>query len=95
VSAAIVLFVVIPYSLLEGWHLVPHWDIFWGIYLLFPIIIAWSHAGIYMLLCVMVCELALVLLKPGVPRARIEAIAAVGVCTLLYLYNYLSLRFHL
>jgi D-alanyl-lipoteichoic acid acyltransferase DltB (MBOAT superfamily) len=90
-SAAIVLFIGIPYELLE--RRLPNWDIFNLIFLLFPIVIAWQHAGLYMLLCVTICGLALVLLNPGVRRARIEAIGMVGICAVLYIFMYLSMRF--
>jgi hypothetical protein len=93
-SAALIIFVAIPVGWLDRQHLLPGGSAFAIVIALFPIIAAWGRAGLYFVLVVTACELTLVVLKPGVRRARIEAIVAVGVCTLAYLYIYLSVRFN-
>jgi len=59
-----------------------------------PIIIAWSHAGIYMVLIVAASELALLILKPDIKRARFEAALATSLCTVAYLCVHLAIRFN-
>ena len=93
-SAALIIFVAIPIGWLDKQHLLPGSIAFAIVVALFPLIAAWGRIGLYFVFVVTACELALVLLKPGVRRARIEAIVAVGVCTFAYLYLYLSIRFH-
>jgi len=92
-SAVLVLF-LLPVSWLDRQHLLPGTIGMLFLVLLAPVIIAWYHAGFYFLLIVTGCELTLVSLKPEVKRARVEAMAAVGVCALAFLILYLSLRFN-
>ncbi|HKM49220.1 MAG TPA: hypothetical protein VJX69_16640 [Terriglobales bacterium] len=92
-SAVLVLFAV-PVGWLDRQHLLPGTIGMLLVVLLAPVIIAWYHAGFYFLLTVTGCELALVSLKPEVKRARVEAMAAVGVCALAFLYLYLAARFN-
>src|SRR5579864_7154538 len=79
-SAAIVLLVVMPFVLLEHWHSLPNWQGLMLIYLLFPVVIAWNHAGTAFVLIVAVCELTRFRFNPAVPRMRIEAVVKVSVC---------------
>jgi hypothetical protein len=52
-SAGIVVFIAIPIDLAEKVHALPHWSIFLVlVFAIAPIIVAWSHAGIYILLIV-------------------------------------------
>ena len=92
-SAVLVLF-ALPVRWLDRQHLLPGTIGMLFVVLLAPVIIAWYHAGFYFVLIVTGCELALVSLKPEVQRARLEAVAAVGVCVLAFLYLYLSKRFN-
>lgn len=86
VSAALIVFIVMPYALLEHWHLLPDWQGLVFIYLLFPLIIAWIHAGFIFLVIVVVCELLLVDFKSAARRTKIEAAAKISVCLLAYLF---------
>ena len=93
-SAVLVLFAV-PVSWLDRQHLLPGMSGTLLVVLLAPVIIAWYHAGFYFVLIVTGCEMTLVSLKPDVRKARVvEAMAAVGVCALAFLYLYLSGRFN-
>ena len=91
-SAILVLF-ALPFRWLDRQHLLPGMSGMLFV-LLAPVIIAWYHAGFYFVLIVTLCELTLVCLKPEVRRARVKAMAAVGVCALAFLYLYLSTRFN-
>jgi hypothetical protein len=94
-SAGIVVFIAIPIDLAERVHALPHWSIFLVlVFAIAPIIVAWSHAGIYILLIVTASELALLILKPGIRRAKIEAALATGLCTVAYLFVYLANHFN-
>jgi len=93
-SASLVMFVALPLRLLDKGHLLPGWVGFVALVLMFPIVAAWDNAGLYFLLITVSCELVLVLLKPSVRRARIQAIAAISICALTYLFLYLSVRFN-
>jgi len=84
-SGGLIVFVVLPYDLLGRWHLLPHWDVFALIYLMFPILLAWNHAGGYIVAVVLGCESILVVLQSGNRRAKVEGAAAVGLCVLAYL----------
>jgi len=84
-SAAIILFVVMPYVLLEHWQLLPNWQGLMFIYMLFPIVIAWNHAGIAFVLIVGVCELILLRFDRATLRAKLEAAVKVSVCVLAQL----------
>jgi len=86
VSAALIIFIVMPYVLLEHWHLLPDWQGLQFIYLLFPLIIAWIHAGFVFLVIVVACELLLVDFKSAARRTKIEAAAKISVCLLAYLF---------
>jgi len=58
-----IIFVVIPYAVMDRWHMLPDWGVLRFIYLLFPIILAWQHAGFYIVLMVIFCELIIILLQ--------------------------------
>jgi len=93
-SSAVLVLSALPISWLDRQHLLPGQSGMLFALLLAPAIIAWDHAGFPLLLFVTVCELTLVLWKPEVRRARIEAMAAVGVCALAFTYIYLAKRFN-
>jgi len=94
-SAAIVVFVAIPYALLDRWHLLPNWSIFWIFFIFIPFIVARDRAGFYLLLTVVVCEQSLVSLKPRVRKTTIMAFGSVAPCTLTYLWIYVAHRFNI
>jgi len=85
-SAAIILLVVMPFVFLEHWRLLPDWQGFMLIYLLFPVVIAWNHAGIAFVSIVVVCELILFRFDHAARRRRLEAVAKVSVCVLALLF---------
>ena len=95
VSAALIVFIVMPYVLLEHWHLLPGWQGLAFIYLLFPLIIVWIHAGFIFLVIVVVCELLLVDFKSAARRTKIEAAAKISVCLLAYLFITIGNRLNL
>jgi hypothetical protein len=85
-SAAIILLVVMPFAFLQHWHLLPNWQGLMFIYLLFPVVIAWNHAGIAFVLIVVVCELILLRFDHTTQRMRLEAVVKVSVCALALLF---------
>jgi len=93
-GSAVLVLLAVPISWLDRQHLLPGMSGLFFLVLLAPVIIAWNHVGFYFLLVVTGCELTCVSLKPGVRRARIEAVAAVGVCAVAYLFLYLSGRYN-
>ena len=94
-SAGVVVFVAIPIDLAERMHILPNWSIFVVlVFAIAPILVAWSHAGIYMVVIVAASELALLILKPGIRRAQIEAVLVTGLCTVAYLCVHLASRFN-
>lgn len=93
-SAGLIVFVVFPYVLLEHWHMLPNWEAMNFIFILFPIVIAWMHAGLYMTLIVAACETIVLKLSPSARRARIEASAKIVICGLVYVLLYLGNRFN-
>jgi hypothetical protein len=93
-GSAVLVLSALPVSWLDRHHLLPGMSGALFVALLAPAIIAWDHAGFYFLVIVTGCELTLVSCKPKVRRTRIEAMAAVGVCALAYLFLYLSIRFN-
>jgi hypothetical protein len=94
-SAGILVFVAVPIDLADRVHVLPHWSIFVVlVFAIAPIIVAWGHAGIYMVLIVTASELALLILKPDSKRARTEAALATSVCIVAYLCVYLANRFN-
>jgi len=86
VSAALIVFIVMPYVLLEHWHLLPGWQGLQLIYVLFPLIIAWMHAGFIFIVIVVACELLLVDFKSATRSTKIEAAAKISACLLAYLF---------
>ena len=95
VSAGIVVFIAIPVDLAGRVHVLPHWSIFLVlVFAIAPIIIALSHAGIYIVLIVTASELGLLILNPGIRRAKIEAGLATGLCTVAYLCVHLANHFN-
>lgn len=94
-SAGIVVFIFIPVALADRGHVLPHSDIVLVlVFAIAPIIIAWSHAGIYIVLIVTASELGLLILNPGIRRAKIEAGLATGLCTVAYLCIHLASHFN-
>ena len=85
-SAGIILLVVMPFVFLEHWHLLPNWQGLMLIYLLFPVVIAWNHAGIAFVLIVVGCELILFRFDHAARRAKLEAMIKVSVCVLALLF---------
>jgi hypothetical protein len=58
-SAGVIVFVAIPFDLLDSGHLLPNWSVFTVLlFTLAPNIIAWGHAGIYIALIVVVVKFA-------------------------------------
>jgi hypothetical protein len=80
---------------MERWHLLPNWEGLNFIYLLAVILLAWAHAGGFLTLVVIVCEVALVQLQPGSRKAKIEAAVAIGLCTMTYLWLYIATRYNI
>ena len=74
--------------------MLPDWEAMNFIFILFPIVIAWIHAGLYMTLVVVACEAIIVKLNPFARNVRIEAIAKITVCVVVYLVLYLANRFN-
>jgi hypothetical protein len=95
-SAAIILFIVTPYDLLERWHALPNWNIFWLFFMFVPIVIAWGHAGAYLVLGVVACELAIFVLKPNLgSRGKKVAAGSVAICVVTYLWLYIGNRYNI
>lgn len=91
-SAGIIVFAAAPYVLLDRWHLLPAWANFWILFV--PIVVAWDHAGFYLVLTVTACELTLVLLKPELRKTKIVAACSAGLCIFAYLLLYVANRFN-
>ena len=85
-SATIILLVLMPYVFLEHWHLLPNWQGFMLIYLFFPVVVAWNHAGIVFVLTVAGCELILFRFNHAARRMRLEAVVKVSVSVLALLF---------
>jgi hypothetical protein len=94
VSAALIVCIVMPYVFLTHWHLLPSWEGFAVIYLLFPVVIAWNHAGIFFLLIIVVREVMVPKLKPAVRRTTIALVARISVCVLAQLFLTIGNRFN-
>ena len=94
-SAGIIMFVVLPYELMEHSHLLPDWEVLKFIYLLAAIVLAWAHVGGSFTIAVIVCEVAAVLLQPGSRRAKIKAGLAIGLCTMTYLWLCVAARYNI
>jgi hypothetical protein len=93
-GSAVLVLLAAPVSWLDRQHLLPGGSGMLVVVLLAPVIIAWYHAGFYFLVLVTGCELTLLSLRPEVRKTRIEAMAAVGVCALAYVFLHLSMRFN-
>lgn len=93
-GSAVLVLLAAPVSWLDRQHLLPGMSGALVVVLLAPVIIAWYHAGFYFLAIVTGCELILMSLRPKDRRTKIEAMAAVSVCALAYLFLYLSTRFN-
>lgn len=85
-SAAVIVFIDMPYVLLEHWHMLPDRLDSPLIYLTFPIVIAWMYAGFAILVCVVVCESFVVDLKTASRRTKIAAGTRIGLCLLAFLF---------
>ncbi len=94
-SAAVLLFIATPYSLLDRWHLLPNWGIFWIFFVFVPFIVVWDRAGFYLLLVVIVCQSLLVLLRPRSQKTQIIAVGSVVLCALTYVWIYVAHRFNI
>ena len=81
-TAAVIVFVDMPYVLLRRWHVLDSPIIF----LTFPIVIAWMYAGFAMLVGVVICESFIVDLKTASRRAKIAAGTRIGLCLLAFLF---------
>ncbi len=93
-ASAVLVLSAVPFGWLSRQHLLPDAIATLFLVLLAPIIIVWNHVKFYFLLIVTGCELALAFLQPGVRKARVEALAAVGICAAAYLFLYLSGRYN-
>jgi hypothetical protein len=89
-GSAVLVLSALPIHWLDRQHLLPGQSGMLFVVLLAPPIIAWDHAGFPLLLIVTGCELTLLSLEPQVRKARIEAMAVVGVCALAFIYISLS-----
>ena len=65
------------------------------VFLFFPFVYVWDHAGLYLLVIVTACESTILFLKPANSWAKITAAVPVLVCLLTYLLLYLSVRFNI
>ena len=93
-ALAFLVLCALPLGWLDRHHVLPgQVDMLLFVFLA-PAIIVWMRVGSALLVVVAVCELTLLSLKPQVRRARIEAMAAVGVCALAVIYIYLAKRFN-
>lgn len=94
-SAAVVLFIAVPFVLLDNRHLIPS-SVPWGVvFLFFPFVYIWGRAGLFLLVVVTVCESAVLSLKPGNAWAKITAVAPILACLLTYLLFHLGWRWDL
>ena len=94
-SAAVILFIAVPFDLLDNWHMLPS-STPWGVvFLFFPLVYVWGHAGLYLLVAVTACESTILFLKPVTTLAKITAAVPILVCLLTYLLLYLSVRFNI
>jgi len=94
-SAAVILFIAIPYSLLDRWHLLPNWGIFWIFFVFVPFMVGWDRAGFYLLFVVVACQLLLALLRQRTQRTQIIAFVSVVLCTLASIWIYMAHRFNI
>lgn len=85
-SAAVIVFIVMPYVFFEHWHLLPDWQSLQLMYLTFPVIIAWNYAGFVFLVIVVAGEVLVSDLKSASRRTKIEATVKISVCLLAYLF---------
>jgi len=85
-SAGIVVFIDMPYVLLEHWHRLPEQLDSPLIFLTFPIVIAWMYAGFAMLVGVVICESFLVDLNTASRGAKIAAATRIGLCLMAILF---------
>ena len=94
-SAAVVLFIAVPFVLLDNRHLLPS-SVPWGVvFLFFPFVYVWDRAGLYLLVAVIVCESVVLSLKPANSWAKITAVVPILVCLLTYLLFHLGWRWDL
>jgi len=85
-SAAVIVFIDMPYVLLEHWHMLPNWLDSPLIFLTFPIVIAWMYAGFAIVVCVVICESFVVDLKTACRMTKIAAGTRIGLCLLAFLF---------
>jgi len=93
-SGALILFVVVPFALLEHWRLLPDWRGLRLIYLLFPLVIAWNHAGFLFVLIVIGGEVVSAQLNPPDRKAKVEGVLKISVCVLTALFLELGNRYN-
>jgi hypothetical protein len=94
-SAGIIIFIAVPFALLDRWHLLPKWDIFWLFFAFAPVVMAWDRLGPYLMLIVAVCELSIVAMRPEIKKTKIIAVVFVAICLLAYLWLYAARRFNI
>ena len=85
-SAAVIVFIDMPYVLLEHWHMLPQQMDSQLIYLTFPIVIAWMYAGFAILVCVVGCESFVLDLKTASRRTKMAAGTRIGLCLMAFLF---------
>ena len=94
-SAAVIVFIDMPYVLLKYWHMLPEWLDSPLIFLTFPIVIAWMHAGFAVLACVVICESFIVHLKTSSRWTKIAAGTRIGLCLLAFVFIIIANRMNL
>lgn len=94
-SAALIVFIVMPYAFLEHWHMLPDWNGLQFIYLTFLVVIAWDYAGFVFLVIVVAVEVLLADFKFPSRRAKIEATVKISVCLLAYVFLTIGNRLNL
>ncbi len=94
-SAGIIIFVAAPFALLDRWHLLPNWNIFWLFFAFAPIVMACDHLGPYLIVIVAACELNMVVMEPALKKTKIVAAVCLAVCLVAYLWVYVARRFNI
>lgn len=85
-SAAVIVFIDMPYVLLQHWHMLPARLDSPLIFLTFPIVIAWIYAGFAILAGVVICESFVIDLKTASRRTKVAAGTRIGLCLLAFLF---------
>jgi hypothetical protein len=72
----------------------PELEHFWLFFVFAPIIVAWDHLGLYLIVIVAACELNIVVMRPE-QKTKIVAAVCFAVCLLAFLWLYAARRFNI